>query len=64
MNKVIKIKYINRSSSKLKEESKSSLKINKIISKKYPSNKPFKPSIKFDPLIKIIKQKDVKIYPQ
>ena len=56
-----KIKYVCRSSIKFKEDNKSSLKINNIMSEKYPSNNPFNPSIKFDPLIRIIKQNDVKI---
>ena len=34
-------------------------KKNKII-EQYPNNNPFNPSIKFDPLIKIIKQNTVK----
>ena len=32
----------------------------KITKLKYPRTNPFKPSIKFEPLIKIIKQKPVK----
>ena len=35
--------------------------VENIMSEKYPSNNPFNPSIKFDPLIRIIKQNDVKI---
>jgi hypothetical protein len=32
--------------------------------KQYPNNSPFKPSMKFDPLIKIIKQNIQKIIPK
>ena len=41
-------------------ENKFSLNNIKIIIKKYPNNKPFKPSIKLEPLINTIKQNAVK----